>query len=153
MNVRVACEMQAGGVVRYVLKLGEEVGQVANAMLVITGVPDFSGRLLAHGEGVATFDELEAAGGALIARRCDEGVGVIGQHSETVELELPGVSISEKRADEELGVDGSLEVTMALEGEDRDGVGALRLANGGHGGEHTPGAKAPALPGWWEGQG
>jgi hypothetical protein len=56
-------------------------------------VPDFSGRLLAHGEGVATFDELEAAGGALIARRCDEGVGVIGQHSETVELELPGVSI------------------------------------------------------------
>jgi hypothetical protein len=29
--------MQAGGVVRYVLKLGEEVGQVANAMLVITG--------------------------------------------------------------------------------------------------------------------
>jgi hypothetical protein len=33
-------------------------------------------------------------------------------------------------------------VAMTLEGEDRDGVGALRLTDGGHGREHTPGAKA-----------
>ena len=78
----------------------------------------------------------------MIARRCYEDVDVIGHHGEAMELELSGISIAEKDADEELCIRGALEVAMTLEGEDRDGVGALRLTDGGHGREHTPGAKA-----------
>jgi hypothetical protein len=134
--------MFAGGIVGDVVKLGCEVGVIADAVFVIAGVPDLAQRLLPGGEGLATLDELDAAGGALVDRWCDEGVDVIGHHGEAMELEVFGVSIAEESGDEEFSVRGALEVAMALKGEDSDGVGTLRLSDGGHGGEHIPGAKA-----------
>lgn len=74
---------------------------------------------------------------------------VIGHDDEAVELEAALISMLEEDRDEEFGVGCALEVAMLLEGRDGDRVGALRLANRGHGGKHTPGAKAPLL---WQGE-
>ena len=71
---------------------------------------------------------------------------VIWHDDKAVELEAALVSMLEERCDEEFGVGCALEVAMLLEGLDGDRVSALLLADCGHGGEHTPGAKAP----FWE---
>jgi hypothetical protein len=68
-----------------------------------------------------------------------------------MQIELSGVSIAEEGADEKFCVLGALKVAMTLEGEDRDGVGALRLPDGGNGGRIRRGerARCDALsPGW-----
>lgn len=70
-------------------------------------------------------------------------MNVIWHDDESVKLEAALVAMLEERCDEEFGIGCALEVAMLLEGRDRDGVGALLLADCGHGGEHTPGAKAP----------
>jgi hypothetical protein len=57
---------------------------------------------------------------------------VVGHDDEAVELEMVFVAVLEERGDEEFGVGCALEVAMSLEGQDRDCVGALLLADGGH---------------------
>lgn len=142
MDIVEVSEMFAGGVVGDVLELGFEVGGIPDAVFMIAGVPDFAGRLIADGEGIAAFDELDGACGALVDCWCDEDVDVVGHDGEAMELELSGVAVAEESGDEKICVCGALEVAVALEGEDGDGVGALRLSDRGHGREHTPGAKA-----------
>ena len=71
---------------------------------------------------------------------------MVGHDCEAVEFEGAFVAMLEERGDEEFGVGCALEVAMSLEGQDRDGVGALLLANCGIERKHTPGAKAPCLP-------
>ncbi len=51
---------------------------------------------------------------------------------ECVELEAGFVAMMEERCEEEFGVGCALEVAVALEGQDSDGVGALLLADCGH---------------------
>jgi hypothetical protein len=51
---------------------------------------------------------------------------------EGVELETVFVAMLEESANEEVGVSGALEVTVSLEGQDRDRVGALLLADCWH---------------------
>ena len=79
-------------------------------------------------------------------------MNVVGHDDESVELEAIFVSMLEEGCDEEFGVGCALEVAMLLEGRDGDGVGALLLADCGHGGEHTPGAKALSSNAGGEGQ-
>jgi hypothetical protein len=62
----------------------------------------------------------------------DEEVRVIGHDYEAMELEAIFVTMLEERCDEEFGVGCTLEVAMPLEGQDRDRVGALLLADCGH---------------------
>jgi hypothetical protein len=59
-------------------------------------------------------------------------VGVVGHDDEAVELEAAFGLMLEECSDEEYGVGCALEVAMSLEGQYGDGVGALRLADGGH---------------------
>ena len=80
----VPSSLLACGVVGDVLKLGFKVGVVADVVFVIAGVPDFAERLFASRERVAAFDELEAAGGALIDRGRDENMYVIRHDREAV---------------------------------------------------------------------
>jgi hypothetical protein len=62
----------------------------------------------------------------------DEDVRVIGHHDEAVKLETVFIAMLEESFDEEFGVGCALEVAMLLEGQDRDGVRALLLANCRH---------------------
>jgi hypothetical protein len=63
---------------------------------------------------------------------CDEYVDVVGHDCEAVEFEAIFVAMLEERCDEEFGVGCALEVAMSLEGQDREGVRALLLADCGH---------------------
>ena len=132
VDMRVVKHTFATRVVRDVLPLGVEVVFIANAVFMISGVPDLAGCLLTDGEGVATLDELNAAGGALVDSGSDQDVDVIGHYDEAVEFELSLLSVAQECGDEEVGVRCALEVTAALVGEYGDRVGALLLANRGH---------------------
>jgi hypothetical protein len=57
---------------------------------------------------------------------------VVGHDCKGVELETGSVAMLEERGDEEFSVGCALEVAVSLEGQDRDGVGALLLADCGH---------------------
>ena len=57
---------------------------------------------------------------------------VVWHDYEGVKLEALFVAMLEERGDEEFGVSCALEVAMSLEGQDRDRVGALLLADCGH---------------------
>jgi hypothetical protein len=57
---------------------------------------------------------------------------MVGHDYEGVKLEEVFVAMLEEGCDEEFGVSCALEVAMSLEGQDRDRVGALLLADCGH---------------------
>jgi hypothetical protein len=57
---------------------------------------------------------------------------VVRHNCEAVELEAVFVAMLEEGSDEEFGVGCALEVAMSLEGQDRDRVRALLLADCGH---------------------
>jgi hypothetical protein len=59
-------------------------------------------------------------------------MNVVWHDSEGVELETAFVAMIEERCDEEFGVCCALEVAVSLEGQDRECVGALLLADFGH---------------------
>ena len=63
---------------------------------------------------------------------------VVRHDYESVELEAVFVAMMEERCDEEFGVGCALEVAVSLEGQDRDRVGALLLADCGHTGGSIP---------------
>jgi hypothetical protein len=143
-DVGVVFVLFSGWVVCYVEKLIGEVVCVSYVMVMIAGVPDFSGGLIADCEGIAAFDVLDGLCCGLVFGWSDEDVRVVGHDYEAVELETAFGLVLEECLDEELGVGCALEVAMSLEGQYGDGVGALLLTDGGHGlREHTPGAKAP----------
>jgi len=138
MDMWIGGQSFAMRVVRDVLLLHRKVVFVADAVLVIAGVPDFSGRLLANCERVSTLDELDTAGSALIDGWRDEDVYVIEHDGEAVELELSGVAITEERRDEKLGVRCALEMAAALVGKYGDRVCGALLADRGHDEESIP---------------
>jgi hypothetical protein len=84
MNVRIVLKAFARRIVRDVEELGAEIALIADSMLVIAGVPDVSGTLLAGCEGIATFDELNASGRADVDCWCDEDVDMVGHDGESV---------------------------------------------------------------------
>lgn len=130
------------------------VVEVADAVIVVAGMPDLAWGVLSGGEGVAALDELYAAGCGLIGGWCEEDMDVIGHNGEGVELEPALIFVVEERGDEEFGVWGSLEVAMLFVGGDGDGVCALASADGDHSSESLPqGLTAPSLPRLWEAQG
>jgi hypothetical protein len=59
-------------------------------------------------------------------------MNVVWHDYEGVELEAAFVAMMEEGCDEEFGVGCALEVAVPLEGQDRDRVGALLLADCGH---------------------
>lgn len=63
---------------------------------------------------------------------------MIWHDDEAVKLEAAFVAMLEESLDEEFGVGCALEMAMLLEGRDGDGVGALLLADGGHGRKAYP---------------
>ncbi len=63
---------------------------------------------------------------------------VVGHYDEAVELEAAFLAMLKERCDEEFGVGRALEVAMLLEGRNSDRVGALLLANCGHGRKAYP---------------
>ena len=132
MNESVISIVLSRWVVGDVLLLSFKVWPVADAVFVVAGVPDFAVELFADGEGKTAFDELDAAGGALVDGRRDKNVDVVGHDDEGVEGETALVAIAEEGRDHELCVFRALEEAVAAVGEDRDGIGALRLTDGGH---------------------
>jgi hypothetical protein len=94
----------------------------------------------------------------LIDRWRDKEMHVIRHDNEAVELKAAFIAMLEERGDEEFGVGRSLEVAMLLEGRDRDGVRALRLADCRHAKESIPQgdprlkpwATSPSISGWDE---
>nr|WP_260738513.1 hypothetical protein [Edaphobacter lichenicola] len=62
----------------------------------------------------------------------DQDVNVVWHDYECVELEAVFVAVVEEGIDEEFGVRCALEVAASLEGQDRDRVSALLLADCGH---------------------
>jgi hypothetical protein len=138
VDVWVGFVLLAFGVVSYVAELCIEVFGVADAVFVIAGVPDFAEGLIADGEGVSAFDELDAAGCGMVDGWSDEDVDVVGHDGEAVKKEAAFVSVLEEAGDEEFGVGCALEVAVSPEGQDGDGVGALLLTDGGHMEESIP---------------
>ena len=57
---------------------------------------------------------------------------MVGHNDETMQLETAFVTMLEERCDEEFGVGRALEVAVSLEGQDRDRVCVLLLADCGH---------------------
>jgi len=57
---------------------------------------------------------------------------MVGHDGEAVKTELALIAIAEKRGDEEFSVLSSLEVPVAAEGQDGDGIGAEFLSGRGH---------------------
>ncbi len=111
---------------------------VSDAMVVVSAVPDLSRGLIAGGKGVSALDVLHALCCGLIFGWSDERVRVVGHDDETVELEAVFVAMLEEGFYKEFGVGYALEVAMLLEGRDSDGVGALLLADCGHGRKAYP---------------
>ena len=125
-------------IVRDIELLGCEVLDVANAVFVTTRVPDLAGELIANGKGIASFDELDAARGALVDGWRDEDVNVVRHDDESVEGKAALVAIAEESLNHQLGVRGALEQALTLMGEDSDGVGLRLLADRGHSEESIP---------------
>jgi hypothetical protein len=69
---------------------------------------------------------------------------MVWHDGEGVESESALIAVTEESGDHELRVRGSLEDSVALVGEDGDGVCAQLVTDRSHAGEHTPGAKAPS---------
>jgi hypothetical protein len=112
VDVRIVRVTFADWVAGDVLLLGLKVAKVADAMFVVARVPDFAGRLLPRGMGVAAFDELNR-----LARGfggCDENVDMIWHDNETVEEKFTCVAIAQESGNEKFRVYRSLEVTMLL---------------------------------------
>ncbi|MDR3412987.1 MAG: hypothetical protein P4L87_18890, partial [Formivibrio sp.] len=72
---------------------------------------------------------------------------VVRHNSEGMQCEFPLIAVAEEGGDHEVGGLSALEQTVALVGEDGDGVGTQFLTLCGHEREHTPGAKALPVPG------
>lgn len=147
VNVGIVGVVLLDRVVGDILLLGFEVVFVTDAVLVISGVPDFSWKLIADCEGISALYELDAASRAHVDRGCDQYVEVVRHDGERVERESAPIAVAEESGDHELGVRGALEDSVALVGEDSDGVGALRVTDGSHAREHTPEAKTPSVLG------
>jgi len=107
-------------------------------VVVISAVPDLAGGLLAYCEGVCALDVLHTLCCRLVDGWRDEDMDVVGHDDEAMELEAAFLAMLEERCDEEFGVGCALEVAMLLEGRDGDRVGALRLADRGHGRKAYP---------------
>jgi hypothetical protein len=132
MDVRVILKPFPSGIVRYVEQLSSEILFIADAMFVITGVPDSGGTLMRERKGVATFDELNASCRADVDCGRNQHVDMVRQDGEAMKGKLSSVAIAEERGDEELCVFGSLEVSVAVQGQNSDCIGAERLAGRGH---------------------
>lgn len=132
MNVWIVFVLFACWVIADVVELMIEVLGVSDAVLVISAMPYLAGRLLAHRERIASLDVLNALCCGLIEGWRNEDMNVIGHDDEAVELESLLLAMLEESFDEEFGIGCALEVAVLLECRDRDGVGALRLADGGH---------------------
>src|ERR1700678_2578253 len=132
MNESVNSIVLSRWVVGDVLLLSFKVWPVADAVFVVAGVPDFAFELFADGEGKTALDELDAAGGTLVHGWCDENVDVVGHDGEGVEGEAALVAVAEEGRHHELCVCSALEEAVALVSENRNGIGALRLTDGGH---------------------
>lgn len=141
MHVWVRFEVLAGRIGCDVSELVIEVLRVAHAVLEVARMPN--GLPALDGMRVTAFNELNAAGSALVDRRRDEDMDVVGHRHETVKQKLAAIAITEERCDEEAGISGVREVRSFLECRDCDGVGAQLVAGRRHEEKHTPGAKAP----------
>ena len=130
--VRIAGVVLANRIVRDVLLLRLEIIFIANAVLVVSGVLDLTGKLFADCERVAALDELNTARRAHIDCGSDENVEMVGHDREGMKRESALVAVAEEGCDHQLGIRGALENSVALRGEDGNRIGAQLLANGGH---------------------
>lgn len=95
-----------------VIELGDEVAGIGDAMGEVSLLPDFSSVLLAHGEGVAAFDEL---GGLLDGFGWrEQDVDVIRHDDEAVQEEASLIAVAEDGCDKQFGVGGTLEDAAAV---------------------------------------
>jgi hypothetical protein len=59
-------------------------------------------------------------------------VDMVRHDSEAVKEEFPRLAVAEECGNEEFGVFGSLEVSVAIEGQNSDCIGAELLSGRGH---------------------
>jgi hypothetical protein len=119
-------------IVRNVQKLVSQVIRVPHAVLMVSAVPDFALRLLANCEGVSTLDELNAARSTLVYRWSDQDMNMVQHDDKAMHLKLSGIAVAKESCDKKLSVHRALKMTMALEGENCDGISALLLPDGRH---------------------
>ena len=75
-------------IVRDVAKLVVIVFQIADTVIVVSGMPDFLRCQLARSEGITTLHELHALREVLLDARRDEQVNVSWHDGKTVQLEF-----------------------------------------------------------------
>lgn len=116
MNEAKVAQAAPGGVRGDVTGLGDEVADGADAVVVVTGLPDGAGAYGASRVGIPSLDELNAFWGAYVGGRSDENMHVVRHDGEGVETELVGGPVTEKSFDEEMRVGFGGEVGMAIMG-------------------------------------
>ena len=143
MDVLVILNIFAFWIVGDVQELIVVVASICDAMRVIAVLPNFSGEVVAHGEGEASFYQLNAAFDGVIVGGCDQDVNVIGHDDEAVELKATLFAVTRECVQHKVGVCGALKNATALMGDssDGEGFGLNAKALGGIGG-HISGAKA-----------
>jgi hypothetical protein len=101
------------------------VSCVGDAVCVVSILPDFAAKLIAHGERETALDELNAAFDSLVRSGCDEYVDVIRHDDEAVEREAGLIAVTEEGVHHEIRVGGTLEdsVTLVCGGGDSEGFG------------------------------
>ena len=110
----VACDASGRRVVGYVVKLIDEVGQIAEAVFVIARMPDFFLCMRARGKGVTTLDELRAFCERCVGRSYEE-MDMVRHDRETMQQEFSLISVTPERLQEEVGVNYFAEVRMLEE--------------------------------------
>ncbi len=124
-------QVAAVGVFCDVVELVLEVGCVADSVLVVAGLSDFSCELFAHGVGVAAFDALDTAFEGLLSAGRDEDVQVFRHDGEAVELIAGLRAVVEEDLKEEFDIVGADEDGFALVRDECQGVGVGRWLHGG----------------------
>ena len=130
VDVGVVLQVAAVGVFCDVGELVLEVCCVADSVLVVAGLPDFSCELFAHGVGVAAFDALDTAFDGLPWAGSDEDMQVFRHDSEAVELVAGLRAVVEEGLKEKFGVVGADKDGFALVRDECQGVGVRRWLHG-----------------------
>ena len=147
VEVGIVCEVFAGGVLGDVVNLVGEIFLVADAVLVKTVLPDFSGILGSEREGEAAFDKLGSAFDGFFWGEDD--VEMIRHDDEGVEEKFISLAVAGEGGNDKFSVLSFLEDAAALVGDGSEGVGAGDESHFwswcGWKGRHTSGAKAPVL--------
>ena len=137
MDVRVVRQSPLLRVNRNVHELIPVILGADDAVRMIAGLPNLTRPLRAHGEGIASLDQLRRALDGFCRRQ--QNMNMLGHDSESVQEEPILIAISEQGFDQEVSICADLKETMALVGDCCE-----RVCLGTHQGKLIAGVKTPS---------